>query len=60
MPLNSGDPSDRPLMAGGTYKVIFASNSKDKITVKHNKQNFGNNHPVESSAVTSLTEPAGR
>ena len=38
IPLNSGDPYDRVLMEGQTYKVIFASHSKDKITMKHNRR----------------------
>lgn len=36
IPLDSGEQDDRALMEGETYKVIFASYRKDKITMKHN------------------------
>jgi hypothetical protein len=38
IPLDSGDPHDRALVEGQTYKVIFASHTKDKITMKHNRR----------------------
>ncbi len=38
IPLDSGDPNDRVLVEGQTYKVIFASYRKDKITMKHNSR----------------------
>ena len=38
IPLDSGDPHDRVLVEGQTYKVIFASHTKDKITMKHNRR----------------------
>ena len=38
IPLNSGDPYDRVLTEGHTYKVILASHSKDKITMKHKRR----------------------
>ncbi len=41
IPLDSGDPNDRVLVEGQTYKVIFASHSKDRITMKHNRRTSG-------------------
>ncbi len=38
IPMDSGEQDDRALMEGETYKVIFASNRKDKITAKHNRR----------------------
>lgn len=38
IPLNSGDSRDRVLVEGESYKVIFASHTKDKITMKHNRR----------------------
>ena len=38
VPLNSGDSADRPLVEGQTYKVIFASHTRDGITRKHNRR----------------------
>jgi len=38
IPMDSGEQDDRTLMEGETYKVIFASNRKDKITMKHNRR----------------------
>jgi hypothetical protein len=42
IPLNSGDPNDRVLVPGESYKVIFASYSKDKITIKHSSRTSTN------------------
>lgn len=38
IPLNSGDSKDRVLVEGESYKVIFASHTKDRITMKHNRR----------------------
>ena len=38
IPLDSGDQDDRVLREGESYKVIFASNKKDRITAKHNRR----------------------
>lgn len=38
IPLNSGDSRDRVLVEGESYKVIFASHTRDKITMKHNRR----------------------
>jgi len=38
IPLDSGKQDDRALVEGQSYKVIFASNRKDKISAKHNRR----------------------
>lgn len=38
IPLDSGDSADRALIPGNSYKVIFASHRRDRITSKHNSR----------------------
>ncbi len=38
IPLDSGDSADKPLREGQSYKVIFASHTRDRISMKHNRR----------------------
>ena len=42
IPLDSGDPSDKPLLPGGTYTVLVAYHDlRDELTLRHSRRGTG-------------------
>jgi len=45
IPLDSGDPYDKPLEPGGTYTILVAYNTgNDRFNVKHTRRGSGEMH----------------
>ena len=42
IPLDSGDPSDKPLLPGGTYTILVAYHDlRDELTLRHSRRGTG-------------------